>query len=449
MKRFLILLIIVLAANSYTKASAYKDSLQNILKQLYKHNMFIGNISVFKNGNLDFVADFDTFKTETENYHIGSVSKMFTATIIFQLIEENKLSLDAKLDQFFPEIKHASQITIANLLSHTSGIYNITDWEKYYETRTEYFSRNRIIELITSKKPEFKPNKDCYYSNSNYVLLSFIIEDLTKQSYSKNIQERICDKLSLKHTFCPENDNPVQPTENSFKFNGENWIQDSKSNPSLPIGAGAVVSTSTEICVFVNALFRQKLISNESLGKMMELRNYRIGHGIFKAPFYNKVGWGHSGRIDEFRAFVAYFPEDSICIGITTNGMNMKLNDLILYILSIIYNKPVKAPEFAANEMYTTPTSVFVGNYKAKLLGVIPVAKFNVSQAAGNFLFMAEGTFSQNQDRILLERKGELAYYSSESGGYLDFEVNKKGDVKRVILTQGKLKLKCRKIKKL
>jgi len=129
------------------------------------------------------------------------------------------------LSKFYPKIKYADQITIENLLSHTSGIFNVTFWGNYYSTRNREFSKEQILNIIYKEKSDLKPNKDCSYNNSNYVLLGYIIEDITGKSYAANIKERITDKISLQNTFVAENEQDVKNYK-SYLFNGKNWFED-------------------------------------------------------------------------------------------------------------------------------------------------------------------------------------------------------------------------------
>lgn len=123
-----------------------------------------------KNGETVYSGDFNKFPNGFGQYRIGSVTKIFTAIITFQLIEEGKISLSSNLNQFFPDIKNSEKINIGNMLNHTSGIYDYLQWEDYYSKKNSALSRDALLKLITLGKPDFKPGEDISYSNSNYIL---------------------------------------------------------------------------------------------------------------------------------------------------------------------------------------------------------------------------------------------------------------------------------------
>lgn len=114
-------------------------------------------------------------------YKIGSITKTFTSVVILQLIEEKKLTLDTKLSRFFPTIQNSEHITIDNLLSHSSGIYSFTNDLDYPTYAKLPKTRSELMKKIKAGKPVFEPGEKAEYSNSNYVILGWIIEDLTKK----------------------------------------------------------------------------------------------------------------------------------------------------------------------------------------------------------------------------------------------------------------------------
>lgn len=447
MKQLLSFIIVVcisisLVAQS-TGTNAQIDSLLNYLR---KNNAFSGAVTIQKGNTVMYAGDFNKFTNGTAKYRVGSVSKMYTALIIYQLFDEKKLNLNNSIETYFPQIKYAGQITIANLLSHTSGIFNITEMKNYYSTRSNRFSRAKVLSIINENKPAFKPNSDCYYSNTNYILLGYIIEDITGKTYAQNLQERISIPFNLKNTFSEDSFSNRQLREQSYKFNGETWKRDTDSDPSMPFAAGAVVSTATEMCEMINHLFNKEIISDSSLSVMKKLKNKNTGHGIFKAPFYEKEGWGHTGRIDEFRAYAGYFPGDSVSIAITTNGLNMKLNDIIKGVLSIYYGRNYSFPEFFYSNIEQPPAEHFVGNYEAKALGLITLGKFRIIPAGKNYLFMTESRDSTESETQLLERRDAFTFYARDIAGELQFWENGSGKVAGIKMKQGKTTIKCRRV---
>src|SRR5690606_2403551 len=180
---------------------------------------------------------------------IGSVTKMFTAIMIFQLAEEQKLKLSTKLSTFFPQIKQASEITISMMLGHRSGLASITDDTTYLQKNTKHFTQNEIIDWLKGLEPVFSPGEKAAYSNSNYILLGYIIEKVTKKSYAENLEQRITKPLGLKHTFYAiQNSELAVP---SFENKTHKWVAVPFTDLSIPAGAGSIQSTAGDLNVFI------------------------------------------------------------------------------------------------------------------------------------------------------------------------------------------------------
>lgn len=171
------------------------DSLFQILEA---KNKYMGSIAVTENGKLLYTKsigkdDVNSNKQSTieTKYRIGSISKMFTSCLILKAVEENKLNLNQTIDIYFPTIENAKKITIENLLNHRSGIHNFTNDEAYLTYNTQPKSEKEMVEIITKGKSDFEPDSKGDYSNSNYVLLSYILEKTYKKSYKEILSSKI------------------------------------------------------------------------------------------------------------------------------------------------------------------------------------------------------------------------------------------------------------------
>jgi CubicO group peptidase (beta-lactamase class C family) len=151
----------------------------------------MGSIALRENNKTVFAkvfgyADIESNKKINLNtkLKIGSITKIYTATVIMQLVDENKLSLDTKLSQFYPKIPNAKKITIHHLLHHRTGIPDfVNDDPDIYNYIYLENKKEDIVKRIEQYTPAFEPNSKYKYSNSNYSLLGYIIEDITKMSY--------------------------------------------------------------------------------------------------------------------------------------------------------------------------------------------------------------------------------------------------------------------------
>ena len=329
--------------------------LDSLLTSLATNNKMMGSLAVSRNGQVVYNHAFGSAQlapqvpaTTATRYRMGSITKMFTAVMIFQLMEERKLTLGTPLATFFPQLPNAKTITIDQLLSHRSGLHNLTADAAYLGYMTQPKVQAELLAIMSKYSPDFEPGAKFDYSNSNYIVLGYIVEKLGKQPYAQALQKRVVAKAGLKNTYYGGKIDPAKQEAFSCKPTGSGgWQPDTESNMSTPGGAGAVVSTPADIDRFLEALFAGKLVSAASLGEMKTIRD-GFGRGIMLLPFHGKPGYGHGGIIDGFQSLASYFPDDKLAITLSTNAHKYAIGDAMGGVLSICFNQPYKIPDFAA-----------------------------------------------------------------------------------------------------
>lgn len=348
-----------------------KDKMDSLFSIIEKNEKAMGSVSIFHNGEEVYQNSLgyaDVKKNLIANqgtiYRIGSISKTYTTSIISQLIDENKLSLDTKLQNYFPEIPNASEITIEQMLRHRSGLYNFTNAADLLSWMEQPKSKTELIQIFVDNGTVFSPDEKAEYSNTNFVLLSYIAEEIDGKSFSTILEDRITTPLKLKKTYYGDKINTAKNEALSYK-KGESWELDTESDMSIPVGAGAIVSTPTDINAFYYRLFKGDVVSDKSLIQMRKMVD-NFGMGLFQMPFYDKKGFGHTGGIDGFRSMVAYFPNDDVSVALTANSMQMNMNDILIGALSIYYGKDYELPEFKPTlEIDSDELDIYAGTYSS------------------------------------------------------------------------------------
>ena len=347
--------------------SSKLDSLFNILSA---NNKYMGNVAVAQNGKTIYAkaigkADIETGKDANTDskYRIGSISKTFTATLIFKAIEEKKLTLDQTIIAYFPNIKNANKITVGNLLNHRSGIFNLTNDPNFLKWNTYPKSRTELINIISASQTVFEPNSKAEYSNSNYILLSIILEKIYQKTYSEILNEKIIKPLQLKNTYYGAKINLANNEVNSYAFTGV-WLKQPETDMSIPLGAGAIVSNPSDLNMFIAALMNGKLLSAQSLAQMKTITD-NYGMGVIKVPFNEHVGYGHGGAIDGFTSMLYYFPSNQLAVAITSNGNNYENNQILIALLSAYFNKDFQIPSFTEIALNTEELDQYLGVYAA------------------------------------------------------------------------------------
>ena len=292
-----------------------KVKLDSYFQALEASHKFMGSVAVSKDGKLLYtksigfkVVEDKIRPNEQTKYRIGSISKTFTAALLFKAIEENKTVLSQTIIKYFPTIKNADKITISHLLNHHSGIHNFTNDDDYLKWYTQKKSEEDLVKIISTIGSDFEPGSKGEYSNSNYVLLSYILQKLYNKPYAEILQEKIVRPLGLKDTYYGAKIDIAKNESYSYKLTSD-WVKEIETDMSIPVGAGAVVSTPSDLTRFSNALFNGKIISVESLKQMQTLQD-GFGMGLFQVPFNEKKGYGHTGGIDGFSSMFAYFLEE-------------------------------------------------------------------------------------------------------------------------------------------
>ena len=340
-------------------------------------NNFTGNLSLFQNGNQIYnnSTGFKDRKNETPideqtRFRIGSISKIFTAVMIMQLIEENKLSLESRLSEFIPRVKLSDQITIEQLLSHKSGIFNYTELKDYYNFHQDSLTLDEIVDKFNAKRRKFKPGKKYEYSNSNYILLTLILEKIEQDTYGSILKKKILEPYQLNNTYCCNNRH-LDDDAKSYYFVKNNWIDAENSNLEIASGAGGITSNGRDVNRFLSLLFSNKILSKESVDLMkLNTLNFEYGLGLDPIPFFNIIGLGHDGRIDAFLSYSYYFEQGNPSLTYLSNIYRNDINNLLIRILSNYYK--LDYSDISSYEKYEiTPNDLksFSGNYiKRKLL---------------------------------------------------------------------------------
>ena len=172
-----------------------KAKLDRFFDRLAEKNKAMGSLTIAKDGDVVYTRSIGYSQingTEKKplnaasRFRIGSITKMFTAAMILQLVEEGQLKLTDTLDKFFPQIPNAGNITIVQILSHRSGIPNVRrNQEAQRNVNTTPITKEEMLALIAKGTPDFEPDTKHSYSNSGYFLLGLIVEQLAGKSYAE------------------------------------------------------------------------------------------------------------------------------------------------------------------------------------------------------------------------------------------------------------------------
>lgn len=374
-------------------------------KVLAEHDKFMGNVLISNNGKNIYQyqagkADIQTQTklTDSSRFRIGSVSKTYTAVLILKAVEEKKLSLEQTIDKYFPNLTNARKITIRQLLNHHSGIKNFTNADDFGEWAMQARTGDELLARIAAGGSDFEPGTKGEYSNSNYVLLSLVLQQLYQKSYDNILKEKIIIPLGLKNT----GSGPAAAT-GTLNANGyiykTGWELKNLTPLSIPLGAGAIVSTAADLSVFIQALFNGRIINTQSL-EAMKTETDGYGLGLFKQTIQGAIAYTHSGVIDGFYSFFYYFPESRLVYVFTANGRNYDLGKINETVFRAIFQQPFDIPSFNAYKVTNAMLKVYEGEYTSEQAPlVITISSKNdqlLAHPVGQQVFTMEAVSEHN-----------------------------------------------------
>ena len=436
MKRNILPLLMILLTSFIGSAQNFdKAKLDSYFNLLEEHNKFMGSVAISENGEIVYTktigyADIENdIKANTESkYRIGSISKTFTSVLVLQAVEKEKLSLSQTIETYFPDVPKADKITIQHLLSHRSGIHNFTNDEDYLTWNTQAQTKEEMVAMIAQKGSDFKPGSRAEYSNSNFVLLTYILENVYQKPYGQLVSMYITEPIGLKNTYLGGKINPENNECKSYRFSGS-WQLEAETDISIPLGAGGIVSTPGDLVRFSDALFGEKLVNKESLDLMITIED-GYGIGLFQIPFHDRIAYGHTGGIDGFSSIFAHFSNGNISYALVSNGSNFNNNDISIAVLSAIYDKAYELPTFKVYDLSSEDLDKYLGAYSSKEIPLkISITKDGnilIAQATGQASFPLDATeediFQFDPAGIVMEfNPTEKSFVLKQGGGVFTF----------------------------
>lgn len=316
-----------------TESATVNAALQSELEIQMSDRNFSGVVRVSKNGTVlcesasgKMGPDSDEDITLDTRFAIGSVSKQFCAAAIMLLKEDGKLSTADTLDKYFPDYSRGKDLTVRDLLTMQSGIPEFLgpdlrlsssdDDQKdetgvcvVSETATEAENRKAIKDWLFQQELDFEPESDCVYSNSNYFLLADIVEQVSGQTYSDYMKERVFSPLEMNATgLTPE------------LKNADDLAQPKLNTPEMPFGiaidgltfgAGDIVTTTADMDKWLTSLRENTILSEESIKEMTTNHSpdsvLHYGYGFV---IDTDGVWYHNGRVDSYTSYAYTVPEE-------------------------------------------------------------------------------------------------------------------------------------------
>jgi CubicO group peptidase (beta-lactamase class C family) len=301
---------------------------------------------------------------------IGSITKQFTAVAILMLEEEGLLSVEDPITRFLPDYPtHGHEITIHQLLNHTSGIRSYTD-----DVDEETFGRldlstTGLVDSFKDLNMDFAPGEKWKYNNSGYVLLGAIIEAISGQSYADFVQGRIFDPLGMADSHYGGHQ-LIEGRVSGYDWDGEVFANTQYLSMTIPHAGGSLLSSVDDMARWNNGLFGGKLLSEGSLQKMTtktllnDGSDFDYGYGLGVSEFRGTRRISHGGGIHGFLSQGVYLPEEGIYAIVLSNwiGPNNPMSRVAGRMAAAALGKPL--PEFEPVEVSPSVLEGYEGVYR-------------------------------------------------------------------------------------
>lgn len=384
MKRIILLYLLFLISMQFIQAEDIHSKTDELLKYYVENFQFNGTVLIAHKGKPIYQKAFGyanrTWDIPNEigtKYRIYSMSKAFTSMIIYQLLYENKIGLNDKLTKYLPDFKSdsANLITIRNLLTHTSGIkdYLKENGKTKEEIDRLSYSTREFIEKFIDNGLEFKPGSKVNYSNSNYYLLSVIIEHITGKTFEENIKDRIFLSLEMKNSGLDNGHDILKNMATGYFTDFGDYTHANYVNLKNLRGCGNIYSTADDLLKWDQALYTEKLLPDSLkqlmftplVGKMFA-SGWLTEKRIMKTHGDTLSLIRHSGGYYGFRSRIIRINDNEYTIIILSNtNMNnnifMSIGDNLL---NILYDEPFQYPKIPIS-LYLYPIIQNMGIEKA------------------------------------------------------------------------------------
>lgn len=341
------------------------------IQRITSYHRGIGSVAIYKNNKVIYHRDFGQelvgeAQQEPHLYRIGSITKMFTAVLIYQLIDEGKLNLEDRIATYFPALNIPNLFTlkVSDLLSHTSGLDDYTCQDDNFYWLKEAQTQEAIIDhIIQQGTPHYgAKKKSFFFSNTGYYLLARIIEEKRKMTYDEAVKKYIVQKINLKNTYTASDVLPhvVQSYQLFDQWEAMDEIHFENTN-----GVNDLISSVGDLAQFNQALFSHKLISKSSLASMKPVPfQEKYGRGMMYYIYKKKNFVGHTGGTFGSFSLLYYNEAEKLTVVYAINGAAFSHYQLFDALLAILYNKKYTLPQFDTISVTAEQLQNYIGTYQ-------------------------------------------------------------------------------------
>lgn len=433
---FLFYLFVLITGQSQTSA----NKIDALVNAYYSAKKFNGSVLVAAGDKIILekgygFKDFKTSKPTDANtlYQIASTTKTFTAALILELSERKKLSLQDKLSRYYPQLPESSSVSIEQLLSHTSGLS-----DKSPDTTDNLYTGSEepaFISALQKRPMAFVPGTSFEYCNANYIVLGYIIQQVTGISYYDAVRKYLFAPAGITVSgFDFTHLISVDRAVGYWSFPETNSVQPATLiDSSAPRAAGAIYSNVQDLYRWHKALQSGKIVSRALLEKAYTPQANKYGYGWVIDTINGKKTVSHGGDIWGFQSMLFRVPEDNFCIVLLSNIEDAKLQHLARKIFAAYHALPYTLPARDSIRLTTEELAKYVGRYQMQAGMVIEVS------AEGDHIYMKTGV----EQRLYTAAPGQFIIDNGMDQKRITFERDGSGQIVALSFEKNNERVMC------
>jgi len=319
---------------AFYSTGTFARAADQLMQREVERGHFSGTVLISRDANVLFAkgygladADWGVKNTPDTKFEIGSITKTFTATLIMQLEQQRRLALTDSVCTYIENCPPGwTAVTLHHLLSHTSGIYNLTLSADYDKLHGVPQTREEVLARIRAQPLAFVPGAKFDYSNSNYFLLAMVIEKVTGQTYESVLKQRLLDPLEMRDTGVIHRDSILSRHATGYRPTKSGALEvDSPTDPSWSFGAGSLYSTVADLQKWSEALDTDRILPQATLRRMWQPVKGEYGYGwevLTPSPGSgNRQVIQHTGFITGFITIFRRIADEHLTVIVLSNNL--------------------------------------------------------------------------------------------------------------------------------
>ncbi len=409
--------------------------MDQVVQSYVSAKQFMGSVLVARGDDVLFSKSYGSANlewnipnTRATKFRIGSMTKQFTAASILLLEERGKLKVDDPVKKYMPDAPAAwDKITLFNVLTHSAGLPNFTSFPEYAKLQAFPIAPEKIVALFKDKPLDFEPGAKFSYSNSGYVLLGYLIEKISGESYEKFLQDNIFTPLGMKDSGYDSNSAIIERRASGYAPSPAGPVNAEYVHMSVPHGAGALYSTTQDLLKWQLALYGGKVLKPESLAKMTTPFKDDYGFGLIIRTTDGRKQMWHNGGIQGFNSSMAWYPESKTTIVVLANLNGQAPDQMLPQLAAVAFGKGVQlTSERKEIKLPKETLTSYIGTYQ-----LAPKVKLMMTLIGDQMMTQLSG-----QPKLAVFAEADGKFFLKVVDAQLEFVKDGNGKVTDVILHQ-------------